>query len=103
MRNFCLSRAADDDLQRLVKVIQELHDSREDSSRLGGYFSTVFARGRVVLRCGDMSVDLFLQDGVEEDLERVRKVDEVLVMRGEEDGFLGLIFGEMEAEDVVNK
>lgn len=40
---------------------------------------------------------------MEEDLERVGKVDEVLVVRGEEDSFFSLVLGEVEAEDVVNE
>jgi hypothetical protein len=40
---------------------------------------------------------------MEEDLEGVSEVDEVLVVGGEEDGFLPLRFREVEAEDVVQE
>ena len=50
-----------------------------------------------------MSVDVFFEDGVEKYFERVSEIDEVLIMRCEEDCFFRLFFREMEAEDVVNE
>lgn len=101
-RDLRLPRAPDDDLQRLVKVVQELDDARQDrvfvlALRLGNAVAVGEERGRRA------RVGFVFEDGVEEDLERMGKVDEILVVGGELDGLFALVVSEVKAEDVVNK
>lgn len=69
-------------------MVEKVDDARKDQS----------ARPRVLRRVG-----FVLQHVVKEDLEGVSEVDEVLVERGEEDGFARLRAVEVEAEDVMDE
>lgn len=40
---------------------------------------------------------------MQEDLERVGEINEVLIVRSEDDGLLALVLGEMEAKDVMQE
>lgn len=89
-------------------MIQELDDPRQDSllidhcdRRVGVVMHVRLAVDDGRRRDDRTSVGFVFEDGVEEDLEGVGKVDEVLVVGCEEDGFLGLVAGEVEANDVV--
>lgn len=94
-----LPRAAHDDLQCFVKVVQKVDDPRQDGVLIGSDLSRG-RRGRWPRRS---CVGFVLQDGVKEDLEGVGEVDEVLVMRGEDDGLLALGFREVETQNVVQE
>lgn len=97
-RNFRLASTSNDDLERFIKVIQEFDDAGQDGD-------VVLCRRVREDRSGRRrsSIGFVLEDRVEEDLECVGKVDEVLVVRGEENGFFPLVLGEVEAEDVVDE
>jgi hypothetical protein len=87
-----LPRAIDNDLQALVEVVEELDDARKN---------TLFAlcKSDVDASRRQRCVSFVFENGVEKDLEGVCEVDEVLVVRGEEDGFGELRAGKVETQN----
>ena len=86
--HLCLARAADDDVERDVEVVEELDRAREHAcvglralaARLGGGFGVGGVLGVVLL-----------DDRVQKHLERVREEDEVLIVLCEGNRFPQLI------------
>lgn len=92
-------------------MVQEVDDDRKHgivwNVRMAEYgqvgVSAVEARAEVGFRGGRQGVCFVFQDCMEENLEGMRKVHEVLIMRRKDNSFASLSMTQMEAEDVVDE